>query len=402
MRPMRIAWLVLVLAAAASPVIAQEVAQDSATPQSALAVARLRDADIARIRSESAHRDAQAQRTIAALGARLASSSANLQQALAGVSAAQPRERRLDALASAAPELLDRIRSGDARYAADARGLTFRATDRVIVIERGLESLQLKADALHSTAMAFNAGFDMGALASPASFSSFEPSIEKLRNLTAEKQRGAIDLLVGWIKKVPGASVVSSLAGVVVDALSNPSDSKKTDDMKVAGQRLLCIAAVSQTALDQMASVRRASERLEQLADEVRQRAAAGGSAIRAAVQQKPDESFEAFMRRTYGDLATDATRQPLPYDKIEPALLPVAAAARLEYDLSRSSADLSTELTTALQSAPVTSCPDENRELQSRLAALRPAVRNLAESLTSLASADDGIAVFVPPLPGR
>ena len=64
---------------------------------------------------------------------------------------------------------------------------------------------------------------------------------------------------------------------------------------------------------------------------------------------------------------------------------------------------DLATELGSALQEpTAVTTCPSENAELKARFENLRPAVRNLTESLTSLASADDGIAVFVPALPGR
>ncbi len=378
-------------------------AQDSASARRMLAVARTRDAEIGRIRSESAAREGEMRRNIDQLNARLHANTAELQQTLAGIGTLQSRDQKLDALADAAPQLIGRIRGNEDRYAADARTVTLRATDRVIVIERGLESLRLKANALHTTAVAFNAGFDLGSLASPTSFSTFESSIQALKSLTTEKQRGPIDMLVGWLKKVPGVPIVSSLAGVVVNAMSNPVDTRKAPDMKAAGERLMCIAVVSQSSLERMESVRRASERLERLSADVERRATAGGNAIQSAVSLRPNESFESFMRRTYGDLASDSTRRPLPYDKIEPALLTVAAAARLEYDLSRSSADLATELVAALQEpTPVTNCPDENHELRTRFDNLRPAVRNLTESLTSLASADDGIAVFVPALPGR
>ncbi len=108
-------------------------------------------------------------------------------------------------------------------------------------------------------------------------------------------------------------------------------------------------------------------------------------------------------MRRTYGDLANDEARADLPYNRLESAMLSVAAAARLEYDLSRSSADLSSLLGDALLEPPaVPTCTDESKELAGRFNRLRPAVRDLRTSLAALASADDGIAVFVPPLPGR
>jgi hypothetical protein len=83
--------------------------------------------------------------------------------------------------------------------------------------------------------------------------------------------------------------------------------------------------------------------------------------------------------------------------------MLAVASAARLEYDLSRSSSDLGAQLSDALAEPPaVPACADEVKELTTRYARLRPAVRDLRESLAALASAEEGIAVFVPSLPGR
>ena len=54
------------------------------------------------------------------------------------------------------------------------------------------------------------------------------------------------------------------------------------------------------------------------------------------------------------------------------------------------------------LESRAVPACNDETKELSGRFEKLRPAVRELQTSLGVIASADDGIAVFVPPLPGR
>ena len=103
------------------------------------------------------------------------------------------------------------------------------------------------------------------------------------------------------------------------------------------------------------------------------------------------------------GDLAGEEARRDLPYNRLEAAMLSVAAAARLEYDLSRSSADLGALLGDALLEPPsVPTCGDESKELAGRFDRLRPAVKELRTSLAALASVDDGIAVFVPPLPGR
>ena len=194
------------------------------------------------------------------------------------------------------------------------------------------------------------------------------------------------------------------LAGVLLNAFgTGGGDGKKTDDLKKAGERILCIAAVSQTALERLGAVRRASARLERLALDVEHRASRSGGAVREAVAHQNGESFEAYVRRTYGDLAPDSTRRELPYSRLETALLSVAAAARLEYDLSRSSADLGAMLEEAMVEPPsVPACVEASRELGSRYEKLRPAVRDLRASLAALAAADDGIAAFIPPLPGR
>jgi hypothetical protein len=241
-------------------------------------------------------------------------------------------------------------------------------------------------------------------VASPASFDNFDSAVQTLRSLSSERQRPALDMVTGWLKGGGvGIPVVSSLAGLVVGMFSSQSDNKRAAELKRAAQQMMCIAAVSQSALERLGSVRRASDRLEQLSSEVVQRAVQGGAALRTSVSHPSGETFEAYMRRTYGDLASDEVRRELPYNRLEPAMLGVAAAARLEYDLSRSSADLSALLGDALlESRSVPACNDETKELAGRFEKLRPAVRELQASLGVIASADDGIAVFVPPLPGR
>jgi hypothetical protein len=378
-------------------------AQDT-LPTRVLEAARRRQDEITRIRLESANRDVLTQANLARINARLLSTNAELDRTATEMAQTQNRQERVAVLADAAPTILTRLRNAEERILAANRSVAFRAADRVVIIERGLEALRLKARALNRTALAFNAGFDLSAVASPASFNHFDSSVETLRRLSGEKQRPALDMVMGWLKKgVPGIPIVSSIAGLVVNAFASQSDSKRAAELKSAGEQMLCIAAVSQTALERLGAIRRASDRLERLSVEVEQRADQGGLALRNAVSHPNGETFEAFVRRSYGDLATDENRRDLPYNRLEPAMLSVAAAARLEYDLSRSSADLSALLGDTLLEAPVIpTCTDESKELAGRFEKLRPAVRDLRSSLGALASADDGIAVFVPPLPGR
>lgn len=380
------------------------VSLQDTTPVRTLELARRRDAEISRLRVDAANREAATQATIARLNSQLRTASAELDKAADDVGKTSNRQERIGALADAAPSLLSRLKSTEERIMAANRATAFRASDRVIIIERGLEALRLKAHALNRTALAFNAGFDLSAVASPASFNNFDSSVETLRKLSGERQRPALDMVMGWLKSgVPGIPVVSSIAGLVVNAFSSQSDGKRAAELKKAGEQMLCIAAVSQGALEKLSAVRRASDRLERLSIEVEQRAEQGGAALRTSVSYPTGETFEAYMRRTFGDLAADDARRDLPYNRLEGAMLSVAAAARLEYDLSRSSADLGALLGDALLEAPsVPTCNDESKELAGRFDKLRPAVRDLRTSLNALASADDGIAVFVPPLPGR
>ena len=103
-------------------------------------------------------------------------------------------------------------------------------------------------------------------MASPASFENFDSAVETLRKLSGERQRPALDMVMGWLKSgVPGIPVVSSIAGLVVNAFSSQSDSKRAGELKKAGEQMLCIAAVSQGALERLGAVRRASDRLERL-----------------------------------------------------------------------------------------------------------------------------------------
>src|ERR671919_250613 len=86
-----------------------------------------------------------------------------------------------------------------------------RAQDSLPPI-RILEALQLKAHALRGTAVSFNAGFDLAAVASPASFSAFQSSIDALRAMTSEKQRPMLDLVVQLVTSTTsGVPVVSAL-----------------------------------------------------------------------------------------------------------------------------------------------------------------------------------------------
>lgn len=374
------------------------------TPVRTLELARRRDDEIKRLRIDAANREATNQATIARLNSQLRTASAELDKTAAEVGKTTNRQDRIAALADAAPTLLTRLKSTEERIMAANRATAFRASDRVIIIERGLEALRLKAHALNRTALAFNAGFDLSAVASPASFDNFDSAIQTLKSLSTDRQRPALDMVTGWLKGGgPGIPVVSSLAGLVMGMFSSQSDSKRAADLKKAAQQMMCIAAVSQSALERLGTVRRASDRLERLSAEVEQRAEQGGAALRTSVSQPSGETFEAYMRRTYGDLASDSARRELPYNRLEPAMLGVAAAARLEYDLSRSSADLSAVLGEALlESRAVPACNDEAKELAGRFEKLRPAVRELQASLGVIASADDGIAVFVPALPGR
>ncbi|MDZ4674582.1 MAG: hypothetical protein SGI84_09010 [Gemmatimonadota bacterium] len=394
--------ILAVLLSAVAAVPAQ--VPDSLPPSRILEAARLRTSDVARLRAEALRRDAATEANLAQFGVQLRAASAELDRTTASVAQSRTTQERIDALAEVAPSLLTRVRRTEERLLATSRAQSVRAADRVVLIERGLEALRLKAQALHRTAVAFNAGFDLGALASPASFREFDSAVGRLRGLTAERQRSALDLVIGWLKDgVPGVSIVGSMAGVVVNAFSGPTDNRRSAELKQAGDRLLCIAAVSQAAMDRLGGVRASSSRLEQLSLEVEERAAQSGVGMREAVGYRTGESFESFVRRTHGDLAVDEARQGLPFTRLEPAMLGVAAAARLEYDLSRSSADLSTQLGLALYDPPVIpACTAETQELVGRYAQLHGAVRELQESLAALASADDGIAVFVPPLPGR
>jgi hypothetical protein len=395
--------LALIILIAGAP-RSERVQQQDTLPIRLLEAAQRRQDDISRLRIESAHREATTQANLAQLNSRLRTASAELDRTAMAVAQTQNRQDRMGMLADAAPTLLNRLKSTEERILAANRATAFRASDRVVIIERGLDALRLKAHALNRTALAFNAGFDLSAVASPASFNNFDSALETLRKLSGERQRPALDMVVGWLKSgVPGIPVVSSIAGLVVNAFSSQSDNRRAADLKKAGEQMLCIAAVSQGALEKLGAVRRASERLERLSVEVEQRAEQGSAALRSAVGYPSGESFEAYMRRSFGDLASEDGRRDLPYNRLEPAMLSVAAAARLEYDLSRSSADLSAILGDAMLEPPaVPTCTDESKELAGRFDRLRPAVRDLRSSLAALASADDGIAVFVPPLPGR
>jgi hypothetical protein len=392
------------LVAIALGVTSSAHAQDSVPPSKLLESARRRASEIERLRSESANRDDATQANLARIDASLRAAGAELERSAAAVAQMQTREQRIDAIADIGPTLLARVRSTEERLIAANRAQSLRAADRVVIIERGLEALRLKAHALHSTAVSFNAGFDLGSIASPASFSAYSSSLETVRSLSAEQQRPMVDFVKNLLSNVTsGVPIVSSLAGLVTSALASQSDNRRSDEMKRAGERLLCVAAVSQNALEGLGSVRRASDRLERLSAEVERRASVGEDALRSAVSYGSGESFDAFMRRTFGDLATEGVRKDLPYGKLEEAMLSVASAARLEYDLSRSSDDLGVQLHDALsEPAAIAACSAEVKELTTRYARLRPAVRDLRESLVALASVEEGIAVFVPSLPGR
>ncbi len=96
----------------------------------------------------------------------------------------------------------------------------------------------------------------------------------------ARSKRPALDMVMGWLKSgVPGIPIVSSIAGLVVNAFSSQSDGKRAAELKTAGEQMLCIAAVSQGALEKLAMVRTASERLERLSVEVEQNAEQGSVA---------------------------------------------------------------------------------------------------------------------------
>ena len=301
------------------------LAVQDTTPVRVLELARRRDAEISRLRVESANREASTQATIARLNSQLRAASAELDKAAEEVGRTTSRQDRIGALADAAPTLLSRLKSTEERILAANRAIAFRASDRVVIIERGLEALRLKAHALNRTAIAFNAGFDLSAVASPASFDHFDSAVQTLRSLSSERQRPALDMVTGWLKGGGvGIPVVSSLAGLVVGMFSSQSDSKRAAELKKAAQQMMCIAAVSQSALERLGSVRRASDRLERLSSEVEQRAQQGGAVLRTSVSHPSGETFEAYMRRTYGDLASDDARRELPYNRLEPAMLGV------------------------------------------------------------------------------
>ena len=379
-------------------------AQDSLPPSQLLETAKRRTGEIERLRDEAASRDAATQATIARIDAKLRAASTALDQSANTLTQLRTREQRIDALADAGPALIARVRSTEERLIAANRAQSVRAADRVVLIERGLEALRLKAHALHSTAVSFNAGFDLASVASPASFGAYGSALETLRSATSEHQRPMMELVTGLLTNATsGVPVVASLAGLVTSVFAAQSDGRRSDELKRASERLLCIGVVSQSALDGLGGVRRASERLERLAAQVEQRAVSGGEALRASIDFTPGESFDTYVRRSYGDLVAEGARKDLPYSKLERAMLGVASAARLEYDLSRSSDDLAAQLSDALAEPLATpACAPEVKELTARYGRLRPAVGALKESLSALASAEEGLAVFVPPLPGR